>query len=53
LTPIGGRAEVPRTNTPFSTDPDPEPFREVQRLRARVTALEVENQDLKEGLAYA
>jgi len=34
-------------------DPDPELFRELQRLRARVAGLEVENQDLKERLAYA
>jgi len=35
------------------TDPNVDLFREVQRLRSRVTALEVENHDLKERLAYA
>jgi len=35
------------------SDPDPDLFREVQRLRSRVAALEVENQDLNERLAYA
>jgi len=36
-----------------SPDPDPAFFREVQRLRSRVAAPEVENQDLKTRLAYA
>jgi len=35
------------------TDPNPALFREVERLGGHVAALEVENQDLKQRLAYA